>query len=78
MGSFEAQNFTATFPELRLIQIWISRGKGPKLATNMSRLFQPLKIGDFEVEHRVMMAPLTRYRCDDDWVPLPMVKGTSN
>ncbi|GAP85275.2 putative NADPH2 dehydrogenase [Rosellinia necatrix] len=26
------------------------------------------------LNHRVAMAPLTRYRCDDDWVPLPMVK----
>jgi len=50
-------------------------GEASGLLNKMSRLFQPLKIGDFEVEHRVMMAPLTRYRCDDEWVPLPMVKG---
>lgn len=26
------------------------------------------------LSHRVAMAPLSRYRCDDDWVPLPMAK----
>ncbi|KAH7034605.1 uncharacterized protein B0I36DRAFT_381508 [Microdochium trichocladiopsis] len=40
----------------------------------MSRLFQPLKVGEFELGHRIMLAPLTRYRCDDEWVPLPMVQ----
>lgn len=39
----------------------------------MARLFSPLRVGDHELAHRVVMAPLTRYRCDDDWVPLPMV-----
>ncbi|KXJ96208.1 NADH:flavin oxidoreductase/NADH oxidase [Microdochium bolleyi] len=40
----------------------------------MTRLFQPLKVGNVELDHRIMLAPLTRYRCDDEWVPLPMVK----
>ncbi|KAK1091969.1 hypothetical protein LTR48_005241 [Friedmanniomyces endolithicus] len=39
----------------------------------MSKLFSPMKVGEAELSHRIAMAPLTRYRCDDDWVPLPMV-----
>jgi NADPH2 dehydrogenase len=41
----------------------------------MSRLFTPLKLGSTELGHRVAMAPLTRYRADDERVPLPIVKG---
>lgn len=41
----------------------------------MSKLFTPLKVGSLELGHRVAMAPLTRYRADDDRVPLPIVKG---
>lgn len=33
----------------------------------MSRLFEPLTLGTKQVGHRVAMAPLTRYRMDDDW-----------
>lgn len=33
----------------------------------MSRLFQPLALGTTKLEHRIAMAPLTRYRMDDDW-----------
>ncbi|KAF2644795.1 FMN-linked oxidoreductase [Massarina eburnea CBS 473.64] len=38
-----------------------------------SRLFQPLKLGNIQLEHRVAMAPLTRFRANDDHVPLPIV-----
>lgn len=38
----------------------------------MSGLFQPLRIGDIELQHRVVMAPLTRLRADAEHVPLPM------
>lgn len=41
----------------------------------MSRLFEPLAIGSTSLEHRVVMAPLTRYRCDDDHCPTPMTQG---
>lgn len=42
----------------------------------MSKLFSPLRVGEHELAHRLVMAPLTRYRSDDEWVPLlPMVKG---
>ncbi|KAI1424464.1 NADH:flavin oxidoreductase/NADH oxidase [Xylaria sp. FL1777] len=40
----------------------------------MSKLFKPVKVGSVTLGQRVAMAPLTRFRCDDDWVPLPMVQ----
>ncbi|KAL1791906.1 hypothetical protein ACET3X_009657 [Alternaria dauci] len=40
----------------------------------MSRLFQPLTVGDVKLDHRVAMAPLTRYRMDDDFKATPMSK----
>lgn len=38
-----------------------------------STLFKPLRIGNFEVSNRLVLAPLTRLRADDSHVPLPMV-----
>ncbi|KAK2739086.1 hypothetical protein FQN55_009619 [Onygenales sp. PD_40] len=38
-----------------------------------SRLFDPLPIGPANLQHRLVLAPLTRYRADDDHVPLPFV-----
>jgi len=38
-----------------------------------SRLFQPLKVGNLNIKNRVVMAPLTRFRADDDHTPLPFV-----
>ncbi|KDQ07581.1 hypothetical protein BOTBODRAFT_166837 [Botryobasidium botryosum FD-172 SS1] len=32
------------------------------------KLFQPLKVGEIKLQHRVVMAPLTRYRADDQHV----------
>lgn len=43
----------------------------------MSKLFEPFKVGVTELGNRCVMAPLTRYRCDDDWLPLPIAKGIS-
>ncbi|KNG88358.1 putative NADH-dependent flavin oxidoreductase [Aspergillus nomiae NRRL 13137] len=40
----------------------------------MSKLFTPLQVGFCQLEHRVIMAPLTRFRADDDNVPLPIAK----
>ncbi|KAF2769347.1 FMN-linked oxidoreductase [Teratosphaeria nubilosa] len=40
----------------------------------MSRLFTPIGIGHDELAHRVAMAPLTRYRCDENFLPMPIVK----
>ncbi|KAF9876490.1 hypothetical protein CkaCkLH20_05898 [Colletotrichum karsti] len=43
-------------------------------AENNTKLFQPLKMGKMDLAHRVVMAPLTRYRADDEGAPiLPMV-----
>ncbi|KAL2351879.1 hypothetical protein BJ546DRAFT_230073 [Cryomyces antarcticus] len=39
-----------------------------------SKLFEPLQIGRSKLEHRLVMAPLTRFRADDNHVPLPFVK----
>jgi len=35
-------------------------------------LFSPLKIGNFQVKNRIVMAPLTRCRSDDNNVPMDM------
>ncbi|KAF1984618.1 FMN-linked oxidoreductase [Aulographum hederae CBS 113979] len=38
-----------------------------------SRLFKPLVVGRMNLSHRMGMCPLTRFRADDNHVPLPMV-----
>ena len=35
------------------------------------RLFQPLRLGHLDLKHRMIMAPLTRFRANDDHVPGP-------
>lgn len=37
------------------------------------QLFLPLKLGNLNLSHRVVMAPLTRFRADDRHIPLDMV-----
>jgi NADPH2 dehydrogenase len=39
-----------------------------------SHLFQPLKIGNLEVKHRIGMPSLTRRRATDGRVPTPLMK----
>ncbi len=39
----------------------------------MSKLFTPLQVGPNVLQHRVIMAPLTRYRADDNHVQLDFV-----
>ncbi|KAL0573576.1 hypothetical protein V5O48_008372, partial [Marasmius crinis-equi] len=40
-----------------------------------SKLFQPIRIGDIQLSHRVVLAPLTRLRADAKHIPLvPLVK----
>lgn len=39
-----------------------------------SRLFSPLQLGSLKLSHRVVMAPLTRFRADDQHVPIDIVK----
>ncbi|KAK5119321.1 Chanoclavine-I aldehyde reductase fgaOx3 [Meristemomyces frigidus] len=43
-------------------------------APPQSKLFQPLQIGQAKLSNRVVMAPLTRFRADDNHVQLPFVK----
>lgn len=43
-----------------------------KLAMS-SKLFQPLQVGNNALQHRLVMAPLTRYRASDDHVQLDFV-----
>ncbi|KAE9377336.1 FMN-linked oxidoreductase [Stipitochalara longipes BDJ] len=38
-----------------------------------SNLFKPLKLGNIQLQHRLVMAPMTRFRADDEHVPLPFV-----
>jgi NADPH2 dehydrogenase len=39
-----------------------------------SALFEPIKVGTLELQHRVVLAPLTRYKATDEHVPyLPLV-----
>lgn len=37
-----------------------------------SKLFKPLRVGNSLLDHRIVMAPLTRFRADDDHVQLPL------
>ncbi|KAK0636965.1 hypothetical protein B0T17DRAFT_504358 [Bombardia bombarda] len=40
-----------------------------------SKLFQPLTVGTSKLQHRIAMAPLTRCRADENYVPtLPLMK----
>lgn len=39
-----------------------------------SRLFTPLRLGKCQLQHRVTMSPLTRFRADHVGIPLPFVK----
>jgi NADPH2 dehydrogenase len=39
-----------------------------------SRLFSPLRIGQCQLQHRIVLAPLTRFRATDSHVQLPFVK----
>lgn len=41
------------------------------MAPVTSRLFKPLKIGDVTLQHRIVMAPLTRFRAEDGML-MPM------
>lgn len=40
----------------------------------MTNLFTPLRVGRMELSNRIAMAPMTRFRVNDDHVPLPLVK----
>ncbi|KAJ5750457.1 chanoclavine-I aldehyde reductase fgaOx3 [Penicillium manginii] len=40
----------------------------------MSKLFSPIQVGRMELSARLAMAPMTRFRVDENHNPLPMVK----
>ncbi|KAJ5184853.1 Aldolase-type TIM barrel [Penicillium cf. griseofulvum] len=40
----------------------------------MTKLFTPLRVGRVELSSRIAMAPMTRFRADDNHIPLPFVK----
>ncbi|KAJ6187191.1 hypothetical protein N7519_002099 [Penicillium mononematosum] len=40
----------------------------------MTKLFTPLRVGRAELSNRIAMAPMTRFRADDNHTPLPIVK----
>jgi len=40
----------------------------------MSKLFQPLQVGNATLQHRLVMAPLTRFRADDNHVHTAIAK----
>ncbi|KXS98703.1 hypothetical protein AC578_1250 [Pseudocercospora eumusae] len=46
----------------------------PSQAFSESKLFTPLEIGKMNLQHRIIMAPLTRLRATADHVILPMAK----
>ena len=43
------------------------------MATANSKLFAPIKIGASDLEHRLVMAPLTRFRATDEHVPTDLM-----
>lgn len=43
-------------------------------ATSTPKLFQPVKVGNIELAHRVVYAPTTRFRNSSQHIPLPIVK----
>ncbi|KAJ7810523.1 hypothetical protein B0H14DRAFT_2863505, partial [Mycena olivaceomarginata] len=38
------------------------------------KLFQPIQIGNIQLAHRVVFAPVTRFRADENHTPLPHVE----
>lgn len=37
--------------------------------SSIPKLFQPIRVGAANVQHRVVLAPMTRYRANDQHVP---------
>ena len=38
-----------------------------------AKLFQPIHVGNLQLSHRIVLAPLTRFRADDAHVPTDMM-----
>ncbi|KAJ7903446.1 NADH:flavin oxidoreductase/NADH oxidase [Mycena olivaceomarginata] len=43
------------------------------MSTTRPALFQPIKVGDIELKHRVVLAPSTRFRATEDGTPTPQM-----
>ncbi|KAI4518478.1 NADH:flavin oxidoreductase/NADH oxidase [Schizophyllum commune Loenen D] len=41
---------------------------------SVPKLFQPIKLGNVTLQHRVVLAPMTRMRCTKDHIPTPIMK----
>lgn len=39
-----------------------------------SKLFEPLKLGNVQLSNRIALAPLTRFRAEDDHVIMPLAE----
>lgn len=42
------------------------------MAASASKLFQPVRVGNIALAHRIVMPPLSRFRADDQHVMKPM------
>lgn len=62
-----ARSILESYEVLELQSDLAPQHREPLLSPSMSQLFQPLAIETTRLDHRVAMAPLTRYRMDDDW-----------
>ncbi|KFZ25387.1 hypothetical protein V502_00134 [Pseudogymnoascus sp. VKM F-4520 (FW-2644)] len=49
-------------------------GSTPLPRPSETKLFEPLKVGNVNLQQRIVFAPLTRYRNDDEHVPLPFMQ----
>lgn len=49
-------------------------GSTPLPRPSETKLFKPLKVGNVNIKQRIVFAPLTRYRNDDEHVPLPFMQ----
>ncbi|KAJ4252478.1 hypothetical protein NW762_011079 [Fusarium torreyae] len=44
------------------------------MSASESKIWQPLKVGNLTLAHRIAMPPLTRFRNDDNHAPLPIMR----
>ena len=59
---------TTTFLILPPQQLVSQLNVTSSMSSSVSSLFQPLRVGTINLQHRVVMAPLTRHRADKDHV----------
>src|ERR1700736_2283687 len=52
----------------------LSQSLPQRTSLAMSKLFTPLNVGNNLLQHRLVMAPLTRYRADDSHVQLDIAQ----